>query len=162
MNTPDGNSAGTAFATFRVGEHLCCVDVGEIQEIVPLRKISPVPLAPDEILGLMNLRGRILTIIDLASILELKDDGDHREGMILVLDASRGNLGLRVDSSSDVLRLREKDFEETPKTLQGEIRRKIRGAYKLKDSLLLHLNLDELGVLTGRKTGREGDASTDH
>ncbi len=155
-------SARTSFATFRLGEHLCCVEVGKIQEVVHPRGMSPVPLAPKEILGLMNLRGRILTIIDLARVLELKDDGTTLEGMILVLDASRGDIGLRVDSTSDVLQLNEEDFEETPNTLQGEIRRRIRGAYKLKNSLLLHLNLDELGVTGGRNTGGERDARTDH
>ncbi len=152
----------SSFATFRVAEHLCCVEVGEVQEIVPLRGLTPVPLAPEEVLGLMNLRGRILTIIDLARVLKLEDDRTMREGTILVLDTSRGDLGLRVDSTSDVLQLGDEDFEETPNTLKGEIRQRIRGAYKLKDSLLLHLNLDELGVTKGRKTGEEGDARTDH
>jgi len=155
-------TASTSFATFRVGEHLCCIEVGEIQEIVRLRGVSPVPLAPKEILGLMNLRGRILTVIDLARVLELKDDEAGRKGRVLVLDASRGDIGLRVDSTSDVLQLKQDDFEETPNTLQGEIRKRIRGAYKLKDSLLLHLNLDELGAAAGRSMGGEGDARTDH
>jgi len=155
-------AAGTSFATFRVGEHLCCIEVGEVQEIVRLRGISPVPLAPKEILGLMNLRGRILTVIDLAQVLELKDDGAARKGTVLVLDASRGDLGLRVDSTSDVLQLKQDDFEETPNTLQGEIRKRIRGAYKLKDSLLLHLNIDEFGATGGRNIGGDGDARTDH
>lgn len=135
-----------SYTSFRVADLLCCVEVQEIQEIVAARAITPVPTAPEEILGLMNLRGRILTIIDLSSILQLQTDTPPEGGMILVMDSSRGDLGLRVDQSSDVLELNRESFEETPNTLQGKIRQRIRGAYKLQHELLLLLDLTDLST----------------
>lgn len=132
------------FTTFRLAGHLFGVPVGEVQEAVPTRSITPVPLAPPEVLGLMNLRGRILTAIDLRRRLGLPAGAAGEPTMTMVLTPSRGSFGLIVDALGEVLEADRGRFEKPPETLQGEVRTMIRGAYTLEPELLLELELDSV------------------
>ena len=143
--------------TFWVGDLYLGVDVGSVQEVLRLETFTPVPLAPAAVLGLINLRGRIVTAIDLRRQLGVvKEDRPARQ-MNLILADSTG-LSLVVDRVGDVAHVSEVDFEEPPDTLRGRSRRLIRGAYKLQERLLLVLDMNEaLRCDEGEEADLEGD-----
>jgi purine-binding chemotaxis protein CheW len=129
--------------TFWVGELYMGIDVESVQEVLRLESVTPVPLAPAAVHGLINLRGRIVTAIDLWRQLGVTGEGRPSQTMNLVLGGAATGLSLVVDRVGDVVDVAEGDFEEPPETLRGRSRRLIRGAYKLPERLLLVLDLPE-------------------
>jgi len=133
------------FCTFFVGELFLGIEVMRIQEVLRDWIITPVPMANSEIRGLINLRGQIITAVDLRTCFQIPDrDRDDPPPTILVLDGDKELLSLVVDRSGDVLEVEEECFEEPPETLKSETRRLIQGAYKLEQSLLLVLDVDHV------------------
>ncbi len=133
------------FCTFFVGELFLGIEVTRIQEVLRDWMITPVPTANPAIRGLINLRGQIITAVDLRTRFQLPDrDRDDAPPTILVLDGSEELLSLVVDRSGDVLEVNDECFEEPPDTLKSESRRLIQGAFKLEHSLLLVLDIDHV------------------
>lgn len=130
------------FCTLRVGDLLLGIDVEKIQEVLRDTSITPVPLAPSSIRGLINLRGQIVTAIDLRQRLDLEANEPTASFMTMVLGTANESLALVVDSVGDVVDVAAGAFETPPDTLKGEARRMIAGAYKLERELLLVLRLD--------------------
>jgi len=126
--------------TFYAGGGYFGVPVEQVQEVVKPQPITPVPLAPKVIRGLINLRGQILTAIDLRYRLGLGDLGDAAKLMNVVVRTDDSPISFLVDEIGDVLDVQEDSFESPPETLQGEIRELIEGAYKLEGKLLLALS----------------------
>jgi purine-binding chemotaxis protein CheW len=142
------------YCTFYVGDLFLGIEVERIQEVLQDCDITPVPKAPPEVRGLINLRGQIVTAVDLKTRFGLDPEaGDSRT--ILVLDSADELRSLVADRSADVVEVQENDFEQPPETLKGEARKLIRGAFKLQKSLLLILDADHVfsfdgeGVETG-------------
>jgi purine-binding chemotaxis protein CheW len=129
------------FCTFHVGDLFLGIEVERVQEVIRDCGITPVPTAPPSVRGLINLRGQIVTAVDLGARFGLVN---HRgEGStVLVLDAGSEPLSFVVDRSGDVVKVEESSFEKPPDTLKGEARRLIRGAYKMKKKLLLVLDVE--------------------
>jgi purine-binding chemotaxis protein CheW len=142
--------------TLSVGDLLLGIDVAEVQEVLRSTSITPVPLAHPAIRGLINLRGQIVTAIDLRRRLGLDDADEAVEFTIMVLGTAGEPLALVVDSVGDVVEVEESTFEPPPKTLKGEARRMITGAYKLERTLLLIL---DLSVVLDLRDGSEPVAS---
>jgi purine-binding chemotaxis protein CheW len=128
------------FCTFYVAGHYFGLDVLKVQEIIRYQEMTRVPLAPPVVRGLINLRGQIVTSIDLRRRLELPDRPADQLPLNVVVHIDDGAVSLLVDEISDVLEVSEKLFEPPPETLQGTVRELIRGAYKLQDRLLLILD----------------------
>jgi purine-binding chemotaxis protein CheW len=133
-------------STFHVGTYLFGVDVSLVQEVVRLQQMTPVPLAPPEIAGLINLRGEVLTAIDMRvrlglSPAELGSDGDlAREPVNVVVRIDDEPVSLLVDEIGAVLDVSSVPFEQTPSTVDERVRDLLLGAYTLPDRLLLALN----------------------
>ena len=132
------------YCTFFVDGHYCGLDVRRVQEIIRYQEMTRVPLAPPVVRGLINLRGQIVTAIDLRRRLELSDRPDGELPVNVVVQTDDGALSLLVDEIGDVLDVDEKCFERPPDTLKAPARELIRGAYKLADRLLLLLDTDAL------------------
>ena len=131
------------FATFFVDELFFGVEVLRVQEVLRYQETTPVPSAPDVIEGLINLRGEIVTAIDLRQRLGLRPRPDDRRPMNVVVRSEDSAVSLQVDEIADVLQVNESDFEQPPETLEGTARELISGAYKLEDRLLLILDTDK-------------------
>lgn len=131
------------FCTFYLDGHYFGVDVLSVQEIIRYQEITRVPLAPSVVRGLINLRGQIVTAIDLRRRLEMKDRPANELPIDVVVQTDDGGVSLLVDEIGDVLAVPEKAFERPPETLQGTARELIRGAYKLDDRLLLVLDTEK-------------------
>ncbi len=129
--------------TFKLDGHLFGVDAQSVQEVIRYQEMTKVPMAPPAISGLINLRGQIVTAVDLRLRLGLgKLDGD-RKPMNVVVRSDEGAVSLLVDQIGDVIEVDDRNFEEPPDTLSGTARDLILGAYKLEGQLLLLLNCDE-------------------
>ncbi len=128
------------FCSFSVGVHHFGVDVREVQEVIRYQAMTRVPLAAAEIGGLINLRGQIVTAIDMRRRLELLDRPNGTLPMNVVIRSDEGAISLLVDEIGDVLHADPAWFEPVPETLTGVARELIEGVYKLKDQLLLVLN----------------------
>jgi purine-binding chemotaxis protein CheW len=138
------------YCTFFVAGHYFGLDVLKVQEIIRYQEMTRVPLASPVVRGLINLRGQIVTAIDLRRRLELKDRPADQLPVNVVVQTDDGAVSLLVDEIGDVLEVPEKDFERPPETLKGTARELIRGAYKLKDTLLLILDTERtVNVVSG-------------
>jgi purine-binding chemotaxis protein CheW len=127
------------YCTFFVAGLYFGLDVLQVQEIIRYQEMTRVPLAPPVVRGLINLRGQIVTAIDLRRRLELADRPAGQLPVNVVVRTDDGAVSLLVDEIGDVLEVSETLFERPPETLTGKARELIRGAYKLEDRLLLIL-----------------------
>ena len=131
------------FCTFFLDDLFFGVEVEKVQEVLRYQEMTRVPLAPPAVRGLINLRGQIVAAIDLRCRLELSEYRGAQP-MNVVVQSDDGATSLLVDQIGDVWEVEEEAFEPAPQTLQGVARELIRGTYKLKDRLLLVLDLELL------------------
>lgn len=124
------------YCTFLVDGMLFGVGVNEVQEVIRFQEMTPIPLAPPFIRGLINLRGQIVTAVDVRRRLGLPDRPDGKEPMNVVIHAEDGPVSLLVDEIGDVIDVTESEFEAAPETLHGLTRQLISGVYKLDGQLL--------------------------
>ncbi|MDH3442804.1 MAG: chemotaxis protein CheW [Deltaproteobacteria bacterium] len=137
------------FATFFLDGHLFGVEVSEVLEVIHSQEVTPVPLAPPMVKGLINLRGRITTAFDLRRRLDLQEPEIHQQPMNMVIKTGDEAVSLLVDKIGDVLKVEETAFAPPPENLQGVTREFIQGVYKLDNRLLLILNLDRTLSIAG-------------
>ena len=130
------------FATFYVGSLMFGVDVQEVQEIIRYQEMTPVPLASTTVRGLINLRGQIITAIDLRRRLELVDRAADSLPMNVVVRTKEGTVSLLIDRVGDVLEIEERRFEVTPNTVDECAREVVKGVYKLDRGLMLVLDTE--------------------
>jgi purine-binding chemotaxis protein CheW len=130
------------FSTFFVADLFFGVDVLNVQEVLRFQPMTPVPQAPGVIEGLINLRGQIVTAIDMRRRLRLPPRGGEKSPMNIVVRTSDGAVSLLVDEIGDVLDMDAATYERTPENLDPAARELIRGVYKLKDRLLLVLDAE--------------------
>ncbi len=135
------------FCTFTLDGLWFGVTVDRVQEIVRHLHHTRVPLAPPVVFGLMNLRGQIVTAIDLRRRLEFPDRESGVLPMNVVIRTEDGLVSLLVDQIGDVVVVQPETRDAPPPTLKGAARELIRGAYQLPNRLLLDLDLDRALVL---------------
>ncbi|MEO8633761.1 MAG: chemotaxis protein CheW [Gemmatimonadales bacterium] len=130
------------FCTFHLGELFFGIEVLQVQEVIRAQAMTRVPLAPRAVRGLINLRGQIVTAIDLRERLGLPPLEGDRAPMNVVVRTDEGAVSLLVDDIGDVLDAAEEDYEDPPGTISPAARELIRGVYKLPGRLLLVLDTD--------------------
>ena len=128
------------YSTFDVGGFTFGVDVLQVQEVLRFQHMTPVPLAPAVIQGLINLRGQIVTAIDMRRRLSLPDREEGQMAMNVVIRTDEGAVSLLVDEIGDVLEASSESFERPPDNLDPVFRSLVTGIHKLKDRLLLVLD----------------------
>ena len=131
-------------ATFSVGENLIGVDIRQVQEINRNMSIARVPHVPPKVRGVINLRGEVVTVIDLRVVLGLEPIGVTRMTRNIVLSSGGERIGLLVDSISDVVTASSADIVDAPGNLSGVDGRFFRGVLKRDGELLLVLDVDEV------------------
>jgi purine-binding chemotaxis protein CheW len=137
------------FCTFFLAGGYYGVEVDRVREIGRPQGLTRVPRAPAVVRGLMNLRGEIITALDLRRRLGLEEAAEGPAPRNVVVLAGGGLLGLLVDEIGDVLEPEAEAFEGPPETLRGAARELIRGTFKLPDRLLLVLDIDKVVTPTG-------------
>ncbi|MGC8795200.1 MAG: chemotaxis protein CheW [Bryobacteraceae bacterium] len=135
-------SGAGQYATFFVDGLFFGIEVLQVQEVLRYQEMTRVPLAPDVVEGLINLRGQIVTAIDMRRRLNLRPRPEGMLPMSMVVRTADGAVSLLVDEIGDVLEVDPESFERPPENLEGAARELIRGVYKLKDRLLLVLDTE--------------------
>jgi purine-binding chemotaxis protein CheW len=131
------------FCTFYLDKLLFGVELKGVQEVIRSLEMTRVPLAPDVVSGLINLRGQIVTAVDLRCRLELEPAPPGARPMNVVVRSEDGSVSLLVDEIGDVVEVEEDSFEPPPETLRGSIRTMILGVHKLNDRLMHVLDIDK-------------------
>ena len=134
-----GQTSGQ-FSTFFVADLFFGVDVLRVQEVLRFQQMTHVPKSPGVIEGLINLRGQIVTAIDMRRRLGLPQRAGGQAPMNIVVRTLDGAVSLLVDEIGDVLDMDSATYERPPQNLDPAAKDLIRGVYKLKDRLLLVLD----------------------
>jgi purine-binding chemotaxis protein CheW len=150
MTTTKAEVAQTSgqFSTFFVADLFFGVDVLHVQEVLRSQQMTSVPQAPGVIEGLINLRGQIVTAIDMRRRLGLPQRAGGQAPMNMVVRTVDGAVSLLVDEIGDVLDMDSATYERPPQNLDPAAKELIRGVYKLKSQLLLVLDEERTVDLT--------------
>jgi purine-binding chemotaxis protein CheW len=148
---------GLQLCTFMLDELFLGVHVLQVQEVIRSQQMTPVPLAPPAVIGLINLRGQIVTAIDLRRRFGLPDRADDAPPMNVVVRTDDGAVSLLVDEIGDVIEVSADAFEPTPEMLDASVRDVVSGIYKLADRLLLVVNIEHAVML---ESGASAPANT--
>lgn len=128
--------------TFFVGHHYFGIDVAEVQEVIRYQEMTQVPLADETISGLINLRGQIVTAIDMNQRLGFSIMAEQKLPTNIIVRTTDAAVSLLVDDIGDVIDISSDHFEAPPKNLQGDLRRMLKDVCKLDHVLLLILDLE--------------------
>lgn len=129
------------FATFVLDGHLFGVEVETVQEVIRYQEMTRIPLAAGAVGGLINLRGQVITALDLRRRLGLPDRPEGQLPMNVVVRTEEGAVSLLVDQIGEVIETDAAHFESPPDTVTAQAKDLIRGAYKLDGTLLLALDV---------------------
>lgn len=143
-NTPLETTSVRDFVTMIIDGQMFGIPVLQVQDVLGPQKITRVPLSPKEVAGSLNLRGRIVTAIDVRTRLALPKREDGVQSMSVVVDHNGEFYSLIVDQVGEVMSLAASDYEKTPATLDERWREISDGVYRLKDTLLIVIDVRRL------------------
>ena len=144
LSVSSENNAAREFVTMVIDGQIFGIPVLQVQDVLGPQKITRVPLAPREVAGSLNLRGRIVTAIDVRTRLGIPARADGEKSMSVVVDHNGEFYSLIVDQVGEVMSLQATDYEQTPATLDDRWREISDGVYRLKDMLLIVLDVKRL------------------
>ena len=148
--------------TFMLDNFLFGVDVEQVQEVFRYQEQTRVPLAPEVVVGLINLRGQIVTALDLRRHLQLRERPEGERPVNIVIRTEDAPVSLLVDELGDVVEVTDDLFEPPPETLDGVARNLILGAYKLESRLLLLLDSARIARIDIGNDDPPPSVSTNH
>jgi purine-binding chemotaxis protein CheW len=139
------SSAGTAndFVTFEIGEQLFGVPIDDVQDVFKPQRLTPVPLSHPDVAGVLNLRGRIVTMIDCRQHLGL-GRSNYENMMAVGVERAGESYGLLIDKIGDVLTPEASSFEANPVNLDPRWRAVSKGVFRLEKRLLIVLNISTI------------------
>lgn len=144
MTSNSGDYEFVEYVTAVIGSQLFGLPIQRVQDVFIPERITRVPLAPPEIVGVLNLRGHIVTLIDLRRRLALDLNTDAEPEMAIGVESRGESYGLLVDSISEVLKLDERARDENPANLEPQLARLSAGIYRLDEQLLMLLDVDRV------------------
>ena len=130
------------FCTFYLDDLFFGIDVLKVQEIIRYQEMTQVPLAPLVVCGLINLRGQVVTAMDLRLRLGLQARSTGQLPMNVIIRMEDDTVSFLVDEIGDVVEPEEDAFEPPPETIKGSVRKLIDGVYKLDGQLLLVMDAE--------------------
>jgi len=137
-----GADLNRQYSTFTAGGLFLGIEVLRVQEVLRYLEMTRIPSAPEVIQGLINLRGQIVTAVDMRSRMGLPRRTDREPPMNVVVRSDDGAVSLLVDEIGDVVEVTTDAYEPTPDNLPREQRELIEGVYKLEGRLLLVLDTE--------------------
>lgn len=144
MNISTENIEELQLVSFKLGDEEFAIDIGRVQEINRMMKITKVPNSPEFIEGVVNLRGKIVPVVNLRERLGLAKKEEDTKTKIIVTDINNSLIGFIVDEVNEVLRISKEIIEPAPTLAVGIEKKLINGVAKLDERLLILLNLDLL------------------
>ena len=134
----------TEYVTAMIGEQLFGLPISRVQDVFMPDRLTRVPLSPAEIAGVLNLRGRIVTAIDMRARLGLPKRDDGRPSMAVGIESKGESYGLLIDVIGEVLKLNEGQAEPNPVNLDMRLARVSAGVHRLDGQLLVVLDVDKV------------------
>jgi purine-binding chemotaxis protein CheW len=132
------------WVTFRLAGETYGINVMQVQEVLRYTEIAPVPGAPDYVLGIINLRGNVVTVIDTRNRFGLGSDEITDNTRIVIIEAEGHVIGILVDSVAEVVYLRQSEMETAPNVGNDESAKFIQGVCHKNEELLILIELDKL------------------
>lgn len=141
-----GSSEDTVlqWGTFRLGDEIYGIDVMQIREVLRHSEITPVPGAPSYVLGIINLRGNVVTVIDTRKRFGLAPGDTDDQTRIVIVEVDSQVIGMLVDSVADVTYLKQSEIETTPNVGNEETSKFIQGVCNKDEELLILIELERM------------------
>ncbi len=139
-----GSNAILQLVTFTLGNEEYAVDILKVQEINRMKEITRVPNSPSYVEGVINLRGKVIPVVNLRRKFGLAERESDEQSRIMIMDIQGITMGLVVDSVSEVLRVPSDIVEPTPPMASNISTEFIKGIAKLEDRLIILLDMDRL------------------
>ncbi|MGI5882959.1 MAG: chemotaxis protein CheW [Dethiobacteria bacterium] len=136
--------AEVQMVVFRLESEEFAVDINQVKEVLKMSRVTPLPQSAHYIEGVINLRGEVIPVVDLRKRFELPEGKRAEQTRIIIVEIQDSNVGLIVDSVSEVLRLSSTAVQPPPARVAGTRTDLIRGVGKVADRLLIVLNLDKI------------------
>lgn len=145
MEKTSSQSATRDYLTIMIGEQIFGIPILQVQDVLGPQKVTRIPLAPPAVAGSLNLRGRIVTAVDVRTCLGMPPRPQNNVNEMSVVVENAGELySLMIDKVGDVMSLADKDYENNPSTLDPQWRGVSQGIYRLKNRLLVVLDVPRL------------------
>jgi len=132
------------WGTFRLGDEIYGIDVMQIREVLRHTEITPVPGAPEYVLGIINLRGNVVTVIDTRKRFGLAPGEIDDQARIVIVEVEEQVIGMLVDSVADVTYLKQSEIETTPNIGNEETSKFIQGVCNKNNELLILIELERM------------------
>jgi purine-binding chemotaxis protein CheW len=132
------------WVTFRLGDEAYGINVMQVQEVLRMTEIAPVPGAPDYVLGIINLRGNVVTVIDTRRRFGLDPVESDDATRIIIIETEGHIVGILVDSVAEVVNLRASEIETAPNVGNNESARYIQGVYSREGDILILVDVNKL------------------
>ena len=146
-NTAVESTAGDEviqLVTFRLKDETYGINVMQVQEVLRITEIAPVPGAPGYVLGIINLRGNVVTVIDTRTRFGLPTSEVDDASRIVIIESEQQVVGILVDSVAEVVELRQSEIDQAPSVGNEESARYIQGVASRDDDLLIVVDLNKL------------------
>lgn len=140
----DNNDEVLQWVTFRLGEETYGINVMQVQEVLRHTEIAPVPGAPGYVLGIINLRGNVVTVIDTRSRFGLESTEVTDNSRIVIIESEQQVVGILVDSVAEVVYLRSSEIDSAPNVGTEESAKFIQGVSNREGELLILVDLNKL------------------
>ncbi len=148
MTAVDSNAqtrgASSSYVTFSLEDETYAIDVLQVQEVLKITEIAPVPGVPDYILGIINLRGDVVTVIDARRRMQLPERVPDDASRIVIIDVDNQNVGILVDSVAEVVRIPPDAVDPAPAVGNDQTSRFILGVSSTEDGLTILVDLNKL------------------
>ena len=142
--TNASDDATLQWGTFRLGDEIYGIDVMQIREVLRHTEITPVPGAPVYVLGIINLRGNVVTVIDTRKRFGLAPGEIDDQARIVIVEVEEQVIGILVDSVADVTYLKQSEIETTPNIGNEETSKFIQGVCNKNNELLILIELERM------------------
>ena len=139
-----GDGGGEQFVTMTIAGQLFGIPVRAVHDVLAPQRVTPIPLAPREVAGALNLRGRIVTIVDMRLSLNLEPREEGQARMYVVVEHQNELYSLMIDRVDEVLTVPMDRYERNPETLDARWCAVSAGIYRLDDKLLVALDVESL------------------
>lgn len=130
------------YLTFILGEEIYGIEILKVREIIGLMDITNVPQTPEYMKGVINLRGKVIPVIDLRLKFTMQEEEHTQETCVIVVEVEGTSIGIIVDSVSEVSDIGGKDIEEAPSFGQGIDTSFIMGLGKVKEKIIILLDIE--------------------
>ena len=138
-------SEGTRLITFILGEEKYGLNILKVRELISFPEgLTRIPGMPDNIIGMFNMRGLVIPVMDLREKFEMTAEERHEFSVIIIVEENNKSIGLTVDSVSDVIFVKEEDIQETTELAVNVDTKFIKGVAKTKDEMVILLDIDFL------------------